>query len=310
MTGWQDGESYLEQVVDGVFAFIQPDGSWMINNTGAVLDGRGRPLLVDTSSTHRRTQDFLDKVGARTGEAPVALVNTHHHPDHTYGNSLVPEAAVVIGHDRCREEVIAAGFEATRVVTQPDYGPLELRPPALTFTGTLTWHLPDREVQLHSVGPAHTTNDVVVWLPQDKVVFTGDVTFAGGQPFLLEGSLAGFPKALAHLRSLGAEALVPGHGPVVRGPEVGALLDRLEDYVAFVDRIAREGHAEGLTPLQTAQRHQDNPFSDWQEAERLVGNLHRAYSELDGNPLDHRLSVGAVWPEMEAFVGHPIGCHA
>lgn len=307
---WAQRDTYTEEVADGVHAFIQPDGSWMVNNCGFVVGSSGRSILVDTTSTERRTAHLMAEVKARSTRPPMALINTHHHPDHTYGNSQAPEGTPVIGHVRCREEVIAAGLEATKVVVQPDYGNLVLRPPDVTFTDRLTLHLDDIPVELEYVGPAHTSNDIVVWLPEQRVAFAGDLAFAGGQPFLLEGSLAGFPRALEKIRALDAEALVPGHGPVVRGADVGRLLDDLTAYVAFVSEIAEAGRAEGLTPLQVAERHRENPFSGWQETERLVGNLHRAYSELSGADVMTRLRVPDVWPEMVAFHGGPIGCKA
>ena len=307
---WAKRDTYVEEVTDGVFAFIQPDGSWMINNTGFVVGSSGRSVLVDTSSTQRRTTHFLDEVGRRASQPPMALVNTHHHPDHTYGNYLVPESTPVVAHHLCRTEVIAAGLEATKVITQPDYGDLRVRPPEFTFSHELTLHLDDEPVELIHVGPAHTTNDVVVWLPRQRCLFAGDVAFAGGQPFLLEGSVQGFPKALARIRELNPEYLVPGHGPVCRGAEVTQLLDDLDSYVAFVAKVAAEGHAAGLTPLQTAIENRDNPYAGWQETERFVGNLHRAFSELSGAPIDTRLRVPDVWPDMVAFHGGPIETHA
>lgn len=95
--------------------------------------------------------------------------------------------------------------------------------------------------------------------------------------------------------------LVPGHGPVCRGDEVIRLLDDLEAYAAHVGELVREGHAAGKAKTR---------FDSWQESERLVGNLHRAYSELDGNDPEARLDVARVWGDMVAFNGGPIQCFA
>jgi cyclase len=103
---------------------------------------------------------------------------------------------------------------------------------------------------------------------------------------------------------------VPGHGPVCRGAEVTGLLDELEQYAWWVAAIAAAGVAEGIHPLRIAERHRENAYSHWQEPERLVGNLHRAFSELAGNPVETRLRVPDVWPDMVAFHGGPIGCRA
>ncbi len=300
----------LVEVAPGVFAYVQPDGSWMVNNTGVVIGPGGESLMVDTTSTEARNRALLTTVERISPRAPRALVNTHHHGDHTFGNWLLPRQTPIIGHVTCREDVLAAGLVASQVLTGPDYGHQELRPPDVTFTGSMTLHLGDRRVELVHVGPAHTRSDVIVWLPDERTLFAGDIAFAGGQPFLAEGSLAGYPMALARIRALQPEVLVPGHGPVCRGDEVPRLLDDLGSYAAFLDAVAREAHAAGATPLEAATAAKDNPFAGWQESERLVGNLHRAYSELEGHPLGTRIRLDRVWPDMVAFHGGPIGCFA
>ncbi|MEN3266578.1 MBL fold metallo-hydrolase [Pseudonocardia sp.] len=305
----------LVEVTPGVFGYIQHDGSWMVNNTGVITGDDGSYLLVDTTSTEARNRALLaavEKITAKEIDAdpPRALVNTHHHGDHTFGNWLMPARTPIVGHVTCREDVLAAGLVAAQMLTGPDYGQIELRPPDVTFTGSMTLHLGNRLVELHHVGPAHTRSDVVVWLPEERVLFSGDIVFAGGQPFLVEGSVAGYPKGLAAIRALAPEILVPGHGPVCRGDGVGRVLDDLTEYAAFVADIGRAGHAAGQTPLEAATAARDNRFAGWQESERLVGNLHRAYSELDGNPIGTRIPLGAVWADMVALNGGPIGCFA
>jgi cyclase len=314
-TGHTLPDPELVEVAPGVFAYLQQDGGWMVNNTGVIVGDDGSYLLVDTTSTEARNRALLatvEKITAKDIEAepPRALVNTHHHGDHTFGNWLMPERTPIIGHVTCREDLLASGLAAAQVLTGPDYGHLELRAPDVTFTGGMTLHLGDLLVELHHVGPAHTRSDVVVWLPEQRVVFAGDVVFAGGQPFLVEGSLAGYPKGLAAIRALRPEILVPGHGPVCRGDEVGRVLDDLTEYAAFVAEVGRTGHAAGRTPLEAATAARDNRFAGWQEGERLVGNLYRAYSELDGHPIDTRLPLDSVWADMVALNGGPIGCFA
>lgn len=306
--------AYLEEVAPGAFAYVQPDGGWMVNNTGLIVGPGGRSVVVDTSSTERRTRAFLAEVEVRTTGAPMALVNTHHHPDHTYGNCFVPAETPIVGHALSRTEALAAGLEATKVITAPEYGELRVRPADITFTDRLTLHLDDVAVELRHFGPAHTTNDVVVWVPDSDVVYAGDLAFAGGQPFVLEGSVVGFIEALDGIRALQPEVLVPGHGPVVRGDAVGDLLDDLAGYLRFVADVAAASYAAGLSPLEAAEKHRDNPYRDWQETERLVGNLHRAYAELraqeDGVTEWVRVKVPDVWPDLVAFNGGPIACRA
>lgn len=297
-------------VAPGVHAYIQPDGSWMINNTGVVLGSDDTLLLVDTTSTEARNRALLASVATVTSSGPRYVVNTHHHGDHTFGNWLVPPSTVIIGHDACRDEVIGAGLLASQVLAGPDYGHIEVRPPNLTYEKSLTLHLGTRVVELHHPGPAHTRGDTVVWLPADRVLFTGDLVFAGGQPFLAEGSIQGYLSALEFLRSFDADVLVPGHGPLLRGDDIARVLDDLVAYTTYLLDQATAGHAAGKTPMQVAREAGETRFSSWQEPERFVGNLHRAYHELDGKPLTERLELLRVWTDMTELHGGPITCHA
>src|SRR6478735_9425080 len=120
---WDDGNPYVDQLADGVYAYVQPDGGWMVNNCGVAVDGSGTAILVDTTSTEKRNRAVLAEVAKVSTGAPRAVVNTHHHPDHTYGNGFLPEETLVIGHEKCREMVLAAGLEASiagfrRAITQ------------------------------------------------------------------------------------------------------------------------------------------------------------------------------------------------
>ncbi|KOV79191.1 hypothetical protein ADL03_38210 [Nocardia sp. NRRL S-836] len=300
----------LVEVAPFVHAYVQPDGSWMINNTGVVIGSDGTLLLVDTTSTEARNRALLASVATVSDASPSYVVNTHHHGDHTFGNWLMPPSTVIVGHDACREEVVTAGLLASQVLTGPDYGHLEVRPPSLTYSTSLTLHLGSRVVELHHPGPAHTCGDTVVWLPDDRVLFTGDLVFAGGQPFLAEGSIGGYLASLELLRSFDAAVVVPGHGPLLRGADITRVLDDLVAYTTYLSELASSGHAAGKTPMEAVREAGPSRFSSWQESERLVGNLQRAYHELDGKPLSERLELTRVWMDMMELHGGPIACHA
>ena len=211
----------------GVFAYVQLDGSWGLNNTGFLL-GRKHVLAIDTCFTERRTRALIDALRSRAGTRPVrVLVNTHHHGDHTFGNYLLAGEATIVGHELCREALLREGFAAHRLFPGVEWGTVELAPPEVTFRDRLGLWLDDLRVELIHVGPAHTTNDVVAWIPERKVLYTGDVVFNGGTPFALAGSVAGWLEALDRLRALGAETIVPGHGAVC-GPQV---FDDIEAYL-------------------------------------------------------------------------------
>ena len=185
-----------------------------------------------------------------------------------------------------------------------------MRPPDVTFADRMTLHLDEFPVELEVMGPAHSTSDVGVWLPEQKVMFAGDLAFSGGHPIFLEGSMLGFRKAVQRMRELEPEVLLPGHGPVCRGEDVGRVLDELEAYVDWTEAVATESLAAGLTPLEAAVKHRDGPYRDLPEGERVVCNLHRAYVELTGDEPPNRLSIPNLWSEMVELNGGPIVSHA
>lgn len=307
---WDDGNAYLEEMAPGVYAFVQPDGGWMVNNCGVVTDASGDAVIVDTTSTEKRNRAFLAEV-AGVSRGPRIAVNTHSHPDHTYGNGFLPETTTIIGHRHCREGVLRAGLAATHELPA-DYGDLVVRPPDVTITEDVTLHLQERPVELTILGPAHTSHDIGVWLPEEKVLFAGDLAFAGGHPIFLDGSMLGFKRATQRMRELAPEVLLPGHGPVRRGEQVLELLDRQEQYVDWIAALAAESYAAGLTPLEAAQKAAaDSPYRDWPESERVVCNLHRAYAETTDYRVDHPLNIPHLWSEMVALNGgQPIETHA
>lgn len=297
----------LVEVADRVFAYIQPDGTWFINNTGFVA-GDANVLSVDTCSTERRTRAYLDAIDRTAGRGPRTLVNTHHHGDHTNGNCLAPWAAI-IGHERCREEIVTAGILDPSGLFEPvEWGALEPAPPFVTFEHRLTVWVDDRRVDLqHVTTAAHTTNDVVAWLPGERVLFTGDLVFNGGTPFVLMGSVAGSLEALDRLMEYDAEVVVPGHGP----PCTLAAVDVVGEYLRFVQDLARDGRAAGLSPLEAARSADLGPFAALSDHERLVGNLHRAYAEAAGARPGDPIDLFAAYRDMLAFNGgRPLRCLA
>ncbi|NUW43971.1 MBL fold metallo-hydrolase [Nonomuraea rhodomycinica] len=298
----------VEEVSDGVYAYVQPDGSWWINNTG-FLAGRRGVIGIDSCSTERRTRAYREAVARVTDRPFTTLVNTHHHGDHTFGNHLFPEATIV-AHERTRELVLAEGIPAYRAAWSPEveWGELEAVAPFLTYTDGVTLHSDELRCEVRHVGTAaHTTNDSYVWIPERRLLFSGDLLFNGGTPFVLMGSVDGALEALDRLEELGAETIVPGHGDVC-GPEV---IGRVRGYLRFVRESAERGRAAGLTPLETARETDLGEWAALLDPERIVGNLHRAYAELDGLPRGGDIDLVAAVGDMITFNGgRPLSCLA
>ncbi len=297
----------VEEVAEKVYAFVQPDGSWWINSCGFVV-GSANTLAIDTCATERRTLAYLEAMEAVAGQGPKTLLNTHHHGDHTNGNSLAPWTAI-IGQERCREEILKTGIlRPDGIWDTVDWGELEAAPPFITFEHRLNVWVDDLLVELHHLNrAAHTTNDVVAWIPDRRVLFTGDLVFNGGTPFVLMGSVAGALEALDCIVELDPGTIVPGHGPPC-GPDA---VDVVGEYLRFVQRLALEARAAGLTPLEAARECDLGPFADLLDPERIVGNLHRAYAELDGARPGDPVDLLAAFFDMIAYNGgKPLRCLA
>jgi cyclase len=305
----EPGRPEVQEVSPGVYAYIQPDGTWWINNTGFLTGPQG-VISIDTCSTERRTRAYQGAIAKVTTSPVRAIVNTHHHGDHLFGNCLFPTAAIV-AHEQTRAAAIASGPPGPLPVWDGlDFGDLTLDPPFITFTSQIALHAGDLRAEVRHVGmPAHTTNDSIVWIADRSVLFCGDLVFNGGTPFVLMGSVSGAIEVLEQvLLPLEAQIVVPGHGPVFNGSEpIAATID----YLRFVQETAARCHAAGLTPLEAARQTDLGRFASWPDAERIAGNLHRAYAELDGAPRGAPIDLAAALGDMIAYNGgKPLTCLA
>jgi cyclase len=300
-------DARLQEVADDIYAYIQPDGSWWINNTGFLVGRRG-VVSVDACSTERRTRAYLGAIASVTGQPVRTLINTHHHGDHTHGNYLFA-GATIVAHEKCRQEMLAFGPPGPAPFwTEVDWGGVELEPPFLTYESGIRVYVDDLACEVRHVGtPAHTTNDSIVWVPDRALLFSGDLLFQGGTPFLLMGSVAGAITVLEELKQLSAATIVPGHG-AVSGPE---LIDEVTGYLRFVTQAAAAAREAGLSPLDAARELDLGPYADLLDPERIVGNLHRAYAELGGAPPGAPTDVVAALADMVTYNGgQPLTCYA
>ncbi|MBA6437026.1 MBL fold metallo-hydrolase [Streptomyces sp. GMR22] len=301
------GAPKLVEVADGVHAYLQPDGGWCLNNAGVIV-GRDGAVVVDTAATVRRAQHLRAAVDSLAAAPGRAVVNTHFHGDHTFGNAVFGEAATIIAHADTRTDMAETGLGLTALWPSVEWGDVRVALPQVTYRGGgVTLHIDGRRVELLHFGPAHTRGDTVVWLPEERVLFTGDIVMPGCTPFVVMGSIEGSLVTLERLRGLGAATVVGGHGPVA-GPES---LDETEAYLRWIQGVAAEGFRQGLTPLETSIRCDLGDFAGLLDPERLVGNLHRAWAELEGGELARPLDPVAAFHEMVEYNGGRLpACYA
>jgi len=303
--GARVAEPYLQKITDRVHAYIQPDGGWCLNNAGIVI-GDEQVLLIDTAATAKRTFALRDAVASLT-DAPVrTVVNTHHHGDHTHGNYVFADTATIIGHELCAPSIRAEGKLLEQLWPTVEWGEIERVVPNETFSERVTRDVDGIVAEVIHIPASHTVSDSVVWLPEQRVLFTGDLIFSGGTPFVLMGSLAGSLAALSALRDFDPSVIVAGHGQVADPSEI----DATERYLTWLTQLAAEAHARGLSPLEAAQSADVGEFAQLHNAERLAGNLHRAYAELDGAEPGAPLDLAAAIVDIANYGGGMPECLA
>jgi glyoxylase-like metal-dependent hydrolase (beta-lactamase superfamily II) len=244
--------------------------------------------------------------------APIRrVVNTHYNGDHCWGNQLVRDAEI-IAHRSVPADMAKLPPEALqRLKEAPDSVPaaralraglerfdfrgIELTPPTTLLDDELELEVDDLRVRLIHVGPAHTTGDVIVHLPDEGVVFSGDVVFRLCAPIGWEGTFARWIAALERIAALEVHTIVPGHGPVC-GVE-GAL--EMRDYLVYVRAESRAHFEAGRTVEEAAARIDLGPYAGWAESERIVFQVDRAYRELRGEPFDAPVDFMRLAAAME-----------
>jgi cyclase len=288
----------MESIAPGVHAFIQPDGSWGLSNVGLVF-GDNAVVLIDTCFTERRNVILREMVTATAPRPPTLLINTHHHGDHVYGNGWFPEA-LVVSHEDTRDCVLRLDSAVSeRRFAGVDFGETRPTPADLTFRTDLTFYVDDQALEVFFPGVAHCLGNSAVYLREQGTLFAGDLLMKDCTPSFSGGSAHGYLPALQRLHELGAERIIPGHGPIC-GPEI---IDETERYVRYVLDLAAAALADGLTPLEAAQAADLSQFPGWRDHERLVGNLYRACAELSPDGLPFLADTAAMWRDTETFLG-------
>jgi cyclase len=294
-----------------VLAYLQPDGGWGWSNAGLVL-GRDESLLVDTLFDLRLTGEMLHAMADHLAGRPISkVVNTHANGDHCFGNELVPEAEVIASRAAASEMPEAPpgllGQLASADLDEPlagfvkgAFGPFRfdevtLRAPTRTFEDRLDLDIGGRRVELIEVGPAHTLGDVIVHVPDAGTVFTGDILFVGVTPVMWSGPIGNWIAACDRITALGAETIVPGHGPVTDASGVNGVRAYLE---WLRDEASRRFEA-GMPAAEAARDIDLGPFAGWLDVERIVVTVDSIYRELD--PSRQRTGVLALMEGMAAY---------
>ena len=153
----------------------------------------------------------------------------------------------------------------------------------------------DKEVRLIEVGPAHTRGDVLVHVPADGVVFTGDILFIDGTPIIWEGPVGNWIEACDRIIAMEPRAIVPGHGPLTDVRGVAAM----RDYLVYIQDQARMRYAAGMPAAEAARDIALGDYSAWLDAERIAVNVHTLYREFgDESPPPNTVELFSLMAEL------------
>ncbi|MFQ5894960.1 MAG: MBL fold metallo-hydrolase [Nitrospinota bacterium] len=237
----------FQEVADGIHVFIGGEGR---TNFGFVLTKEGA-IVIDNDIRARKP--FVEGM-RRITRAKVRLVlNTHHNFDHTSDNEFyAAQGAAVIGAEPIAQEMERERpfwFQqmAGRGPSVKQYiGKRDIYPPQVCFRGSLTMRLGGRTVELTHMGHGHTKGDSIVYFPQQKVLFTGDLVFGRTHPVARLANTESWLKLLGQLLRVEARYAVPGHGPVGRGKvQIEEMLQYWRTLRARVGALVRQGLPEG-----------------------------------------------------------------
>ena len=175
--------------------------------------------------------------------------------------------------------------------------------PTRTFAGRLDLKVGNKEVQLVESGPAHTRGDLLVYLPKEKIVFTGDLLFMNGHPVIWAGPVRNWIKACDTILGWDVDIVVPGHGPITDKAGVA----RFKGYFEYIDREARKRYDAGVGYYEAATQISLDPYADWIDSERIVMNVAALYREYGAT---EKANPMTLWADMYRF--HEAGlcnCH-
>ena len=301
----------LSDLGNNIYCYLQPDGGWGWSNAGLIADG-DESLIVDTLFDEELTLEMLDSMKSAEPKGMKnirALINSHSNGDHCNGNNCV-DTDEVISSEATLEEMSHESPEmmAALLKQAPEMGTLgkyflecfgsfnfegvTKRLPNTTFTGQTQRQVGDKIVELIEVGPAHTNGDVLVHVPTDKVVFTGDILFIEGHPILWAGPVKNWINACDRIISMEVDFVVPGHGPVTDNRGVKAV----RDYLAYIDTESRERFESGMSALEAAKEIDLDLFSTWGDGERIAVNVNSLYREYKGE--EKREEITLLFQQM------------
>ncbi|MCC6470564.1 MAG: MBL fold metallo-hydrolase [Alphaproteobacteria bacterium] len=261
-------------------------------NSGVIIGDDG-VMVIDARATPVMARQLVELIRGVTDKPIKYVVLTHYHAVRVLGASAYG-AEQIIASESTRALIVERGrhdmkseigrfprlFDAVETIPGLTW-------PTMTFKDSLTIWMGKREVRLMHLGPGHTKGDTVVWLPKEKILFSGDLVEEGATPYCGDAYLAEWPDTLERVKKLGARKLVPGRGEAMMTPR--AALRAIEATQAFL-RAMTGAIRSGVRRRQTLKQVFDATtaalkplYGRWVIFEHCMPfNVTRGYDEAKG----------------------------
>lgn len=291
----------LKRLAPNVYGYIQSvDVAWpaQLANCG-MLAGPDHMMAIDSMAWPLHVKSFIAASKKATGKEFTRLLNTHHHGDHIFGNQYFAPAEIV-SHEYCREQVAAQKSGMIWPKTEGQADGTEVRtivPPTVTMRDRLTYRLGNLEAQVMFLGEAHTWGDVVVYIPEHKILFAGDIAFHYVTPVAQSGHVTKWIEVIDKILAMDVDIIVPGHGALGGKKE----LADMREYFVILKREARKRFDAGVSPGRAAAEIDMGKYELWPRPERAVTNVVRLYAEFDGT-IKHENDPAKQRPATEEFL--------
>jgi glyoxylase-like metal-dependent hydrolase (beta-lactamase superfamily II) len=297
-------ERELRELAPNVYAYVQAGGpgrdNVSVSDAGLIVGDEG-VMVIDTLGAPMHAKAFIAEIRKVTEKPFRHVIITHHHGDHINGNQYF-EGAEFVSHPYCRDEVLKvvnAGGPANwakREGWADGSEPRKIIAPTTTFDGRMTYHYGRNVVEVFPMVPAHTYGDLVVHLPQHRIMFVGDIGFFYVVPFCQNAHPSNWIEVCHRIERMDVQTIVPGHGPLGGKAE----LAEMRDYLALLKREAKARYDAKMSAGAAAADIRMGKYDNWVGPERIIMDTARFYDEFDGT-LRPEVNTAAIRRATEEY---------
>ena len=264
-------------------------------NTGVII-GDEAVMIIDTTATPVAARQLIKKIREVTDKPIKFVALSHYHAVRVLGASAYVEEGLeqIISSQDTYDLIVERGEQdmASEIARFPRlFQSVESVPgltwPTLTFKGEMTLWMNGLEIKIMQVGRGHTKGDTIVWVPQEKVVYSGDLVEFGAACYTGDAYLEGWPQTLDNIAALGPDKLVPGRGQALDTPElVTEGLEYTKSFVSALFKAGQEAVAQGMDLKQSMAHTRSKMDPDFGEVfiyeHCLPFDVSRAHDEASG----------------------------